>query len=1380
MNPNHQARYGGFHPVFRFSKTIGRFRVGLVISLFTLLCGVIQGRALAQTTTPRDAIQLDGTWQGAMVPFGTALDQVAGWSNQPVPGVFHITLHHPHRQAWVRRHIEVPRAWAGKRVFVRLGGALYDPHVYIDGRLMGERLDGWFPMVVEITDAVQPGSSHELAVLTLDQTAVYAQPMPRGDNYTNDARRGKVLAPIGGYKDFVGIWDSATLFATPKTRIVRDDLVITPSTRKMQLQLTGRIDSAESFKGLTLSALVLDAGKVVLETDKAAVDEKGNWTSTTAFPQAHFWSPEDPHRYTLLLRLHDPSGNVIDQLEQRFGFKEFWAEGPDFYLNGVKRHLLADSEWPPARPQPREIIRSKLQAFKSQHVNAFRTHIGGWQHDWYDLADELGIMMIPEAAVYTDGEGMYAYDDDRFWSNYRDHVKHMIRTHRNRPSVVMYSLGNEILFMGNADRATDLPRKLGDLARFAKTIDPHHLYTFEADLDPDGAYDVIGLHYPHEVPANFAYPNTGDWLAKRVETEAGGGMLGRTRSDFYWERKKPLYIGEYLWAPFEDYSVGSVFFGDQAYQHRYEYWMRAKFRAQYDQTLAYRRANVSGLCPWGSFQDPQDYYKHVAAFLYSHDKRAYPGQRFNFAFDVFNDGPTPLEMTLRMVETSGKVEPVQQRVPLDPGGYQRVTLSIKTPRTPGTLSFTTTLQAGDKVLNEVKHELEVWEQSDLAVPDGVDLVVFDPSGDWPNAVDSLDPLSKVTHPEKTILLIAPGTLGGQQKSDVTTIGQAHFDTAAFLDFVNSGGRAVVLEQSTLAPLGLDLELIEHAATMTFAIDPSHPLLQGLDAQSLKFWRSDHYVSHDEIVRPEHGGARAVLVSGGERSVRQGPVVETPAGQGCVVLLQALVGQKRGVEPAAERLLQNAINYVADYTPPTPNKAVVLGGDEPFLSMLHDVGLDFKHFDRPINVDDLADTDLLILAGGDLLSRSREAIVAYHERGGKIYWHHPDQAGWDTLAEPLGLTALRLDTTTNTTVIRDRNNPLLHGIAREDLTYTTESAGWKRTIAMRPSADASILPASDHSQTDAPLDQLEADEIDVTDIPWNGRDNGCAIVRDSMIVQSLGYATFKIDAPEPGLYPIAFQCSSPDAGDAAPQVQVHVEGKLNCMIHPDANRGLLELHKGINRVSLVVERNRPTGPFGRLIIDKVTISKRLTYPDGVEVLTLPGSVVRVGGSLVIDTIHLEADGPNAEKSRRYLSSLLANLGAPFVAPQAGPRETDIPLSHFKLIGQSPYYEASPASLTIRSNGLVRAPFNVAKPGAYDIMLRGSSTAYQGEYCRLRLIIDEQPVGELELNNEQTTDFGPVQVKLDKGQHTLGLRFFNDGSGDGEDRNLRLEAVRFVEP
>ena len=134
----------------------------------------------------------------------------------------------------------------------------------------------------------------------------------------------------------------------------------------------------------------------------------------------------------------------------------------------------------------------------------------------------------------------------------------MIRRDRNRASLVMCSLGNEIVFMGMAAVRQGPAEEAGRAGAVmpGRSIRTHPL-TFEADLDPDGAYDVIGLHYPHEMPQQRDYPNTTDWLGRRKERPRRPAACSGSRASggFFWERKKPLYIGEYLWVPQQDYSV---------------------------------------------------------------------------------------------------------------------------------------------------------------------------------------------------------------------------------------------------------------------------------------------------------------------------------------------------------------------------------------------------------------------------------------------------------------------------------------------------------------------------------------------------------------------------------------------------------------------------------------------------------------------------------------------------------------------------------------------------------------------------------------------------------------------------------------------------------
>jgi hypothetical protein len=855
----------------------------------------------------------------------------------------------------------------------------------------------------------------------------------------------------------------------PQVGLDDRDLVIVTSTRKGAIEVSGRVDG--TAEGLYVDAAVVDEGGERLRIEPGRVQGDGKWMISAGFPSARFWSPEDPHLYRLRVVLRrGRGGEVVDEREVRFGFKELWTEGPDFYLNGVKRHLLASSTWPVWHVQADEEIRGHLEKIRDDNVFAFRLHTEPWRERWLDIADEVGVMIVDEAAMYTDS-GAYAYAEPEFWENYRTHVAGMIRRDRNHACLAIWSLGNEILFMGNARHDPGLEKKLGDLGRFARGIDPHHPIMFEADLDPDGAYDIIGLHYPYELPNQHAYPAICDWLGSRVQTEAGGGMLGTRSTRFFWERRKPLYIGEYLWVPVKDFSAASVFFGDEAYLDRGEYTSRARIRAWTDQTLAYRRSGVSALCPWTVFQHgggvsrpdayeaQKEYYRRVAAFLRSRDNRVFAGEKVKLEYDVFNDSPGDLDLELKVMR--GKDRLASRRVRLEPAGYRSVDLGIRAPKAAGREKavLVSVLIAGDREVHRIEHTLSVEPKFAARVPAGVRVLAYDPAGKWPGSVRSLGRLAGVK-PARTILIVAPKAAGPDPDGGEPVIGRSGFDTGAFLAFLRAGGRAVVLEQETLAPLGVGVKLVKHASTMTFPLNPRHPLLNGIEPEDLKFWRGDLYVARRQIVRPETGGARAIVVSGGPNSLAQAPVVEMPVGKGRLVLMQALVGEKYESEPAARRMLANAVDYLANWRPPARDRTLLLGGDDAFAGKLSSVGVVFERAAGPLETGGLAGIGLVILKGGGKpVTGSREALAGFIRAGGRLYWHRPDPEAFRELRGAVGVAGIEMREDKVAVALAAREHPLLSGVSREDVTYTTRPQGWERDVRMiEDAADRVFVPS----------------------------------------------------------------------------------------------------------------------------------------------------------------------------------------------------------------------------------------------------------------------------------------------------------------------------------
>ena len=252
------------------------------------------------------------------------------------------------------------------------------------------------------------------------------------------------------------------------------------------------------------------------------------------------WSHLDPYLYYLDTTVSSGAGQ--DQLQTRFGFREFWIQGGRFYLNGTPINLLATATWPPSDLQDTNQIRQILEEVKAGNNVGIRFHTQPWDEAWYNIADEIGLLVVEECAVWCD-PAAYKLSDATFWTNYSQHVTAAVKRDRNHPSIVLWSLENEILIAAGKTLYSGTVADLAALGAMVKSLDPTRPITYEADLDPGGEADVLGLHYPHEFPDYHVWPNDAYWMNQPI---ARDWMPG---GQWIWDRSKPLYIGEFLWVP---------------------------------------------------------------------------------------------------------------------------------------------------------------------------------------------------------------------------------------------------------------------------------------------------------------------------------------------------------------------------------------------------------------------------------------------------------------------------------------------------------------------------------------------------------------------------------------------------------------------------------------------------------------------------------------------------------------------------------------------------------------------------------------------------------------------------------------------------------------
>ena len=155
------------------------------------------------------------------------------------------------------------------------------------------------------------------------------------------------------------------------------------------------------------------------------------------------WSPDAPNLYTLLLDLKDKKGRTIDRKATRFGWRQLKIEGGEFHLNGKKIQCFGDIQHPfSAYICSRRFAYAWYKMIKDFGGNAVRPHAQPWPRVYYDLADEMGLLVLDETALFGSSIRLN-FEEELTWQRSQEHLRRLIMRDRNHPSVIGWSAGNE-------------------------------------------------------------------------------------------------------------------------------------------------------------------------------------------------------------------------------------------------------------------------------------------------------------------------------------------------------------------------------------------------------------------------------------------------------------------------------------------------------------------------------------------------------------------------------------------------------------------------------------------------------------------------------------------------------------------------------------------------------------------------------------------------------------------------------------------------------------------------------------------------------------------------------------------------------------------------
>lgn len=367
-----------------------------------------------------------------------------------------------------------------KTAVLEFDGAMADPHVYINGKLAGHWAYGYNAFRVDAAPYLKKGKN-EISV-SLNNREESSRWYPGGGLYR----------PV----QLVTNADAATI--NPWGCYFRTESI---GNGKAEVSICTNINNVD--KTLSIENQLLDVtGKVVAQFKYGDFDAQGNVVKTLTVDDAHLWSPETPYLYKLVTRLYR-NKKLIDQTQQKVGIRTVRvAQYDGFQLNGVSRKIkgvcLHHDLGPLGAAVNKAALIRQIRMMKDMGCDAIRTAHNmpsTWQ---MEVCDSMGMMVMAESFdmwIYPKCKNGYALNF-KDWAD-KD-IENLVLNHRNHPSIVMWSIGNEIPEQWS-EEGRNISKHLQDLCH---KFDPTRPVTQGMDRAEDAlksgfaqVMDVPGFNY---------------------------------------------------------------------------------------------------------------------------------------------------------------------------------------------------------------------------------------------------------------------------------------------------------------------------------------------------------------------------------------------------------------------------------------------------------------------------------------------------------------------------------------------------------------------------------------------------------------------------------------------------------------------------------------------------------------------------------------------------------------------------------------------------------------------------------------------------------------------------------------------------------------------
>jgi len=427
----------------------------------------------------------DGAWRTLQLPHDWSIEGAFDENNPASPNGGAL----PGGIGWYRKSFALPEEGKGKKYFIDFDGVYCNSEVWINGQSLGFRPNGYISFRYELTPHLKFGSEENVIAVRVDNSR-----QPNSRWYSGSGIYRNVWLVSTG-ELFVEHW--GTFVTTPK--VGEDSAVVTVKTKVTNASgLDRKVD---------LTTIIQDPGR--REAARQSADAVIPRNSTIEFVQEFtlekpaLWSVDDPRLYKAISKLEEGK-DLADHYETTFGIRDFYFDiQRGFFLNGKPLKILGvcnhhDLGCLGAAVNKRAIER-QLEIMKGMGVNAIRTSHNPPAPELLDLCDRMGLLVMDEAFdVWKIPKVKYGYFEvfDEWW---RRDLEDMVLRDRNHPSVILWSIGNEIMEQWDSTGLTMTP----ELAKVVKALDntrpviagcnpPNREWNF---MVRSGALEIIGYNY---------------------------------------------------------------------------------------------------------------------------------------------------------------------------------------------------------------------------------------------------------------------------------------------------------------------------------------------------------------------------------------------------------------------------------------------------------------------------------------------------------------------------------------------------------------------------------------------------------------------------------------------------------------------------------------------------------------------------------------------------------------------------------------------------------------------------------------------------------------------------------------------------------------------